>query len=97
LKLVDGDASNKDKLAEAMAKVQFNAPRGPFRFDPATHNPIQDVYIAQVIEMDGKILLRRSRPPNRCRIRATRSSGRRTDGFVNVRLRAPWSCSSPNC
>ena len=50
LKLVDGDASNKDKLAEAMAKVQFNAPRGPFRFDPATHNPIQDVYIAQVIE-----------------------------------------------
>ena len=55
LKLVDGDASNKDKLAEAMAKVQFNAPRGPFRFDPATHNPIQDVYIAQVIELDGKI------------------------------------------
>ena len=38
-----------------MAKVQFNAPRGPFRFDPATHNPIQDVYIAQVIELDGKI------------------------------------------
>lgn len=55
LKAVDGDPSNKDKLAEAMAKVQFNAPRGPFRFDPATHNPIQDVYIAQVIESGGKI------------------------------------------
>jgi branched-chain amino acid transport system substrate-binding protein len=55
LKATDGDASNKDKLADAMAKVQFNAPRGPFRMDPATHNPIQDIYIAQVIESDGKV------------------------------------------
>lgn len=55
LKAVDGDASNKEKLAEAMAKLQFNAPRGPFRMDPATHNPVQDVYIAQVIESGGKI------------------------------------------
>jgi branched-chain amino acid transport system substrate-binding protein len=55
LQATDGDASNKDKLAEAIAKVQFNAPRGPFRFDPATHNPIQDIYIAQVIESDGKV------------------------------------------
>ena len=49
LKLTDGDASDKDKLAEAMTKVNFNAPRGPFRMDPATHNPIQNIYIAQVI------------------------------------------------
>jgi branched-chain amino acid transport system substrate-binding protein len=55
LKMVDGDTSNKDKLAEAMAKVHFNAPRGPFRFDPATHNPIQDIYIAQVIESGDKV------------------------------------------
>jgi branched-chain amino acid transport system substrate-binding protein len=33
-----------------MSKVAFNAPRGPFRMDPATHNPIQNIYIAQVIE-----------------------------------------------
>src|SRR5271166_5545798 len=50
LKIADGDASNKDKLADAMSKVKFNAPRGPFRMDPATHNPIQNIYIAQVIE-----------------------------------------------
>jgi len=49
LKLTDGDASDKDKLAEATTKVNFNAPRGPFRMDPATHNPIQNIYIAQVI------------------------------------------------
>lgn len=50
LKMTGGDASGKDKLAEAMAKVKFNAPRGPFRIDAATHNPIQDIYICQVIE-----------------------------------------------
>src|SRR6516164_9071537 len=50
-----GDASNKDKLAEALIKVKFNAPRGPFRFDPVTHNPIQDIYICQVIEREGKL------------------------------------------
>jgi branched-chain amino acid transport system substrate-binding protein len=55
IKAVDGDTSNKDKLAEAMVKVKFDAPRGPFRFDPVTHNPIQDIYIAQVIESGGQI------------------------------------------
>lgn len=56
LKLTDGDTSNKDKLAEAMAKVRFNAPRGPFRFDPVTHNPIQNVYISKAEERGGKIV-----------------------------------------
>ncbi len=55
LKMVDGNTSDKDKLAEAMAKVTFNAPRGPFRFDPVTHNPIQDIYICQVVESGDKI------------------------------------------
>lgn len=54
LKATDGDASNKDKLAEAMAKVKFNAPRGPFRMDPMTHNPIQDIHLCQMIEVQGK-------------------------------------------
>jgi len=53
LKMTDGDASNKDKLAEAMSKVSFKAPRGPFRFDPVTHNPIQDVYVCKAAELDG--------------------------------------------
>src|SRR4249919_1090066 len=55
LQAIDGDASNKDKLAEAMTKLNFKAPRGPFRMDPATHNPIQDIYICQVIESGGNI------------------------------------------
>jgi len=55
LTMTGGDASDKDKLADAMSKVKFNAPRGPFRMDPATHNPIQDIYICQVIESGGGI------------------------------------------
>ena len=55
LQSIDGDAGNKDKLAEAMSKVKFNAPRGPFRMDPATHNPIQDIHLCQVVEKDGKV------------------------------------------
>jgi branched-chain amino acid transport system substrate-binding protein len=54
LKATNGD-TDKDKLAAAMVKVAFNAPRGPFRFDPVTHNPIQDIYVCRVIERDGKI------------------------------------------
>jgi branched-chain amino acid transport system substrate-binding protein len=38
-----------------MTKVKFNAPRGPFRMDPATHNPIQDIYICQVIDSGNGI------------------------------------------
>jgi branched-chain amino acid transport system substrate-binding protein len=55
LKLTDGDASDKDKLAAAMVKVRFNAPRGPFRFDPVTHNPIQNVYICEEQEKQGQL------------------------------------------
>jgi branched-chain amino acid transport system substrate-binding protein len=55
IQAVGGNTSDKDKLAEAMAKVQFKAPRGPFRFDPVTHNPIQDIYICQVVEAGDKI------------------------------------------
>ncbi len=54
LKATDGDTSNRDKLEEAMAKVSFVAPRGPFRFDPVTHNPIQNVYIGEASQRDGQ-------------------------------------------
>lgn len=56
LKAVDGNTSNKDRLAEAMTNVQFQAPRGPFRFDPVTHNPIQNVYICEEQEKDGRLV-----------------------------------------
>jgi branched-chain amino acid transport system substrate-binding protein len=54
LAAVDGDAYNKDKLAAAMMKVSFKAPRGPFRFDPLTHSPIQNTYITRVEDVNGQ-------------------------------------------
>jgi branched-chain amino acid transport system substrate-binding protein len=56
LQATDGDASNKDKFAEAMAKVRLDAPRGPFRFDPVTHSPIQNVHICEEQEKHGKFI-----------------------------------------
>jgi len=50
-----GNVADKDRLAEAMAHVRFDAPRGPFRFDPEVHHPIQNVYICEVQEIDGRI------------------------------------------
>jgi branched-chain amino acid transport system substrate-binding protein len=50
-----GGDTNKDKLAEAMSKLSFKAPRGMFKMDPATHNPIQDIYVIQVVEAGGKL------------------------------------------
>jgi branched-chain amino acid transport system substrate-binding protein len=55
IKAADGDTSNKDRLAEAMSKVNFTAPRGPFRFDPVTHNPIQNIYVTEAVEVGGRM------------------------------------------
>jgi len=46
-----GDTENKARLIEAMAAVKFASPRGPFAFDPETHNVIQELYVRQVREV----------------------------------------------
>jgi branched-chain amino acid transport system substrate-binding protein len=51
LKVVNGNTQDKDKLVEAIAKVEFDSPRGRFRFDPKTHNVIQPfIYVREVKE-----------------------------------------------
>lgn len=50
---VEGDTTDKDKLVEAIAGVTFQGPRGAFKFDQATHNIVQHVYIRDVQEVDG--------------------------------------------
>jgi branched-chain amino acid transport system substrate-binding protein len=56
LKATDGDTSDKNKLAAAMVKVAFDAPRGPFRFDPETHDPIQNVYMLEEQRQGDRIV-----------------------------------------
>ena len=51
LKAVNGNSHDKDKWVDAIAKVEFDSPRGRFRFDPKTHNVIQPfIYIRKVEE-----------------------------------------------
>jgi branched-chain amino acid transport system substrate-binding protein len=51
LKAVNGNTQDKMKLVEAIEKVEFDSPRGRFRFDPKTHNVIQPfIYIREVKE-----------------------------------------------
>jgi branched-chain amino acid transport system substrate-binding protein len=54
LKAVNGNTQDKDKLVAAIEKVEFDSPRGPFRFDPKTHNVIQPfIYVREVREVYG--------------------------------------------
>src|SRR5213594_2415569 len=51
VKALNGDTQDRDKWVDAIAKVEFDSPRGRFRFDPKTHNVIQPfIYIRKVEE-----------------------------------------------
>jgi branched-chain amino acid transport system substrate-binding protein len=54
LKATGGNTQDKDKLVAAIEKTEFDSPRGPFRFDPKTHNVIQPfIYVREVKEVAG--------------------------------------------
>lgn len=46
-------AKDADTLIAALEKVSFDSPRGPFKFS-AKHDVVQNVYITEVKEVDGK-------------------------------------------
>ncbi len=54
LKAVNGNTQDKDKLVAAIARTEFDSPRGRFRFDQKSHNVIQPfIYIREVKEVAG--------------------------------------------
>ncbi len=54
LKAVNGNTQDKEQLVAALEKVEFDSPRGRFRFDPKTHNVIQPfIYVREVREVAG--------------------------------------------
>jgi branched-chain amino acid transport system substrate-binding protein len=54
VKAVNGNTADRARLAEAIAKVEFDSPRGRFRFDPKTQNIIQPfIYVREVKEVAG--------------------------------------------
>lgn len=50
-----GNTQDFAKLRAAMLAVKFNAPRGPFSFNPQTQGPIHNIYIREVAEVDGRV------------------------------------------
>jgi branched-chain amino acid transport system substrate-binding protein len=48
LRITGGDTADPDRLSRAIRGIQFDSPRGRFRFDPATHNVINDMYVLEV-------------------------------------------------
>ncbi|OGA82306.1 MAG: ABC transporter substrate-binding protein [Betaproteobacteria bacterium RIFCSPLOWO2_12_FULL_66_14] len=55
LNATNGESADKDRFAAAMLAVKFNGARGPFSFDPALKNVIQNVYIREAVELDGRM------------------------------------------
>lgn len=56
LRQVDGNTADKERLIAAVEGVKFNDPRGPFSFDPATHLPIQNVYVLKTSAGAGGVI-----------------------------------------
>jgi branched-chain amino acid transport system substrate-binding protein len=54
-KAVGGDIEKRAEFAAAVGRLKMMTPRGPVRFDPVTHQAIQNVYIRKVIELDGEL------------------------------------------
>ncbi len=50
-----GNFADNDRFAEALIGVNLEAPRGPFRFDPVTHNVVNSAYILKVEQRNGVI------------------------------------------
>jgi branched-chain amino acid transport system substrate-binding protein len=50
-----GNTTDKNRLIEAIASVKFNSPRGPFEFDPDSHEAVQNIYAREVREVQGKL------------------------------------------
>jgi branched-chain amino acid transport system substrate-binding protein len=49
-----GATATGEQLVEAMKGMKWTSPRGPMSIDPATRQPIQNVYLREVKMVDGK-------------------------------------------
>jgi branched-chain amino acid transport system substrate-binding protein len=54
IKAVEGDLSDTSRFLEALRSVQFDAPRGPFKFDKDQNN-VRPIYIGKVVKVDGEL------------------------------------------
>jgi len=50
LNAVKGKTDNKDAFLKAISQVSFKSPRGDFKFDPATNNVINTIYVRKLVK-----------------------------------------------
>ncbi len=55
LKAAGGDVSKKAEIAKAIVAAKIDSPRGTFTIG-ANHNPVQDMYLRQVVGKDNKVI-----------------------------------------
>lgn len=55
LNAVKGDLTKKAEFAMALEKAKIDSPRGPFTLS-RSHNPVQDIYLRQVVGKQNKII-----------------------------------------
>jgi branched-chain amino acid transport system substrate-binding protein len=55
LKATNGDVSRKAEFAKAVTTAKIDSPRGAFTIG-ASHNPVQDMYLRQVVGKDNKVI-----------------------------------------
>ena len=55
LDAVKGDVSKKAEIAKALVAAKIDSPRGTFTIG-ANHNPVQDMYLRQVVGRDNKVI-----------------------------------------
>jgi branched-chain amino acid transport system substrate-binding protein len=55
LNSVKGDVANKAGIAKAIVAAKIDSPRGAFTIG-ASHNPVQDMYLRQVVGKDNKVI-----------------------------------------
>lgn len=54
LKKLDGKTGDKKALVDALRSVSYDGPRGPMKIDPKTNNIIQNIYMIEVVNENGK-------------------------------------------
>lgn len=52
---VKAGATDRASINEAVKKVSYTGPRGPLQIDPKTNNIVQNVYIYDIVQQDGKL------------------------------------------
>jgi len=55
LNATGGKSDDRAAFGKAILAANFEAPRGPFRFDPVTHNVINRAYITKVEKRNGQL------------------------------------------